>query len=141
MITITFLERIEHLLPSHDAESVLRRRVVRLLADAGGQLSVDALRSALGSEGRAAVVSDALQWWDGLRWSVARGVTYVSLAPWVRERLELPAEEEEPRPGPVDSGSTDPLAGVRAAVARARNIYTVPEALEHAGLARYRVAS
>jgi hypothetical protein len=140
MITITLLERIEHLLPAHDDESVLRRRVVRLLADAGGQLSVDALRSALGSEGRAAVVSDALKWWDSLRWSVARGVTYVSLAPWVRERLEL-AVEERPRPGPVDSDSTDPLAGVRAAVARGKNVSTIEEALEYAGLACYRVAS
>jgi SAM-dependent methyltransferase len=153
VITITLLEKIEHLLPSHDAESVLRRRVVRLLADAGGQLSLDALHAALGPGGR--IVLATIRQWDGLQWSTPR---MVRLAPWVRRKLEMddldrevnppldqrrisriigsemlsPRDEEELRPGSVDSDSTDPLADVRAALARATNIATVAEALASA---------
>jgi hypothetical protein len=135
MITIALLEKIEALLPGRDAASALRRRVVRVLADAGGQLSLDEVRAALGSEGRAAVTSDALKWWHGLDWQM-RNVggnlmqTCLSLAPWLRQELELP---------PTDANGTDPLAGVRAAVARARNVATTEEALAHAFTGRVRL--
>jgi hypothetical protein len=110
MITITLLEKIEQLLPGRDDDSALRRRVVRILADAGGQLPLDAVRGALGSEGRAAVTSDALRWWHGLDWQM-RNVggnvmqTFLSLAPGLRQELGLPTQQEGP--------STDPPDGVK----------------------------
>jgi hypothetical protein len=91
MITIELLERIEQLLPGRDDDSALRRRVVRILADAGGQLSLDALHVALGPGGRVALALVAS--WDGLYWSTPR---MVRLAPWVRRKLGLPVQEEGP---------------------------------------------
>jgi hypothetical protein len=195
MITIELLEKIEALLPGRDDDSALRRRVVRILADAGGQLSLDALHTALGAGGRVALAMVAS--WDGLYWSTPR---MVRLAPWVRHKLDLEEDRETPlsaldqrciseilgsepfpltaparlagydaEPCPhcgerktVHSGrwhlcdacgicwqhpaaahGIDPLAGVRAAVARARNVATAAEALAHAHpeIARFRTAS
>jgi hypothetical protein len=182
MITIELLERIEQLLPGRDDDSALRRRVVRILADAGGQLSLDALHGALGPGGRVALALVAS--WDGLYWSTPR---MVRLAPWVRHKLDLPADREsplsaladrpetqarlagyDPEPCPycgerrtVHSGSqyacdgcrrrwtdsdtvparSDPLAGVRVAVARATNVSTPEDALAHARTGRVRLAS
>jgi hypothetical protein len=183
MITIELLEKIEALLPGQDADSALRRRVVRILADAGGQLSLDALHVALGPGGRVALALVAS--WDGLYWSTPR---VVRLAPWVRHKLELEEDRETPlsaladRPEtqarlagydaepcphcgerktvhsgrwhlcdacgtcwqhPAAAHGVDPLAGVRVAVARARNISTTAEALAHVHpeIARFRTAS
>jgi hypothetical protein len=137
MITIELLEKIEQLLPGRDDDSALRRRVVRILADAGGELPLDALHAALGPGGRVALALVAS--WDGLYWSTPR---MVRLAPWVRRKLELELPEEEgPHAVPVDARGTDPLAGVRAAVARATNVSTPEEALAHARTGRVRLAS
>jgi hypothetical protein len=184
MITIALLEKIEQLLPGRDDDSALRRRVVRILADAGGQLPLDALHAALGPGGRVELALVAS--WDGLYWSTPR---MVRLAPWVRHKLDLEEDRESPLSALVDrpetqarlagydaspcpycgerrsvhSGSqyacdgcrrhwtdsdtvpahADPLAGVRAAVARARNVGTTAEALAHAypESARFKTAS
>jgi hypothetical protein len=180
MITIELLEKIEQLLPGRDDDSALRRRVVRILADAGGQLSLDALHGALGPGGRVALAMVAN--WDGLYWSTPRTVR---LAPWLRHKLELEEDRETPlsaladRPETqtrlagydpescphcgerktvhsgrwhlcdacgmcwqhpaADAVGTDPLAGVRAAVARATNVSTLEEALAHARTGRVRL--
>jgi hypothetical protein len=136
MITIALLEKIEQLLPGRDDDSALRRRVVRILADAGGQLPLDALHAALGAGGRVELALVAS--WDGLYWSTPR---MVRLAPWVRRKLGLPVQEEGPCAVPVDASGPDPLAGVRVAVARAKNVATTEEALAHARTGRVRLAS
>jgi hypothetical protein len=97
MITIELLEKIEQLLPGRDDDSALRRRVVRILADAGGELPLDALHGALGPGGRVALALVA--GWDGLHWSTPR---VIRLAPWVRRKLELPTQGEGPCANPPD---------------------------------------
>lgn len=140
MITVELLKSIDRLLPGADELSCQRRKLVRLLADAGGEHCVRALTFALGNTFVATMV--AASGWEGLRLSGTDSNATLRLAPWVRKAVGLPvepgellsdlADDDEPSAYHRPALPADPLADVRATLARCRNISTPAEALEHA---------
>lgn len=123
MLTDDTLRKIHALLPGGDARSYALRALLRTLARNGGAMSLAEVRALLGDDSPSLIEGRT---WHGVRLTGCGMGATLSLAPWVCAALGLAAAAKLP-------GAADPLDGIRAAVARCRNVATVAEGLEHAG--------